>query len=116
MTRIRHPYLNNPYGFRLPEPKPQIHPVITKWEEFSEGDKVILLGIKNIITSYLDKCKVYVFGSRIKGNWDNESDWDIAIVSDIQDFNLKNRIRNHNYYVEVDVMFGFYDGMVEIVE
>lgn len=115
MTKIRYPYINNPYGFKLPDPKPKIHPVITKFEEFSENDKIILLEIKYIVTSYLGECKVYVFGSRIKGNWNEESDYDIAIVSDKQDVNLRNRIRNHIYSVEVDIMFGFYDEMVEIV-
>ena len=116
MTKIRYPYMNNPFGFKLPEPKPQIHPVINKWDEFLEDDKVILLKIKDIITSYLGDCKVYVFGSRIKGNWDKGSDYDIAIVSTEVDITLKNKIRNHNYTVEVDIMFGFYHGMVEIIK
>ncbi len=116
MTKIRYPYINNPFGFKLPEPKPQIHPIINRWEDFSENDKTILLEIKKIIQSYLIDCKVFVFGSRIKGNWDENSDYDISIITDIKNNDLKNKVRNHNYPVEVDITFGKCDVMVEITE
>ena len=42
MNPIRYPYIGNPLGFKLPDPKPVIHPIINKWEDFTEEDKMIL--------------------------------------------------------------------------
>lgn len=105
MNKIRHPYINNPFGFKLPEPKPVIYPIIEKWEDFSEKDKKILSEIKRIILSYIGKCEVCVFGSRIKGNWDDESDYDIMVISTINNYNLINQVMNHKYDVEIDIVF-----------
>ena len=116
MTKIRYPYINNPFGFKLPEPKPQIHPIINNWNDFSEKDKTILLEIKKIIISYLNDSKVFVYGSRIKGNWDETSDYDISIITNIKNTDLKNKVKNYNYPVEVDISFGNHERMVEIIE
>ena len=101
----RYPYVNNPFGFKLPEQKPFIHPIIEKWEDFSDEDKKTLSEIKRIIISYVGECNVFVFGSRVKGNWDEESDWDLVIFSETKDNELKLKVKNHPYDVEVDTNF-----------
>ena len=101
----RYPYVNNPFGFKLPEQKPFIHPIIEKWEDFSDEDKKTLSEIKIIIISYVGECNVFVFGSRVKGNWDEESDWDLVIFSETKDNELKLKVKNHPYDVEVDTNF-----------
>lgn len=110
----RYPYVNNPFGFKLPEQKPFIHPIIEKWEDFSDEDKKTLSEIKRIIISYVGECNVFVFGSRVKGNWDEESDWDLVIFSEIKDNELKLKVKNHPYDVEVDT--NFTDKLPDMVE
>lgn len=101
----RYPYVNNPFGFKLPEQKPFIHPIIKKWEDFSDDAKKTLSELKRIIVSYVGECNVSVFGSRVKGNWDEESDWDLMILSDIENRELMLKVKKHPYDVEVDINF-----------
>lgn len=75
----RFPYINNPLGFKLPEKAPITHPIITEFEQFSTEEKTLLLSFKDIIVSVLGDVKVCVFGSRIKGNWTEKSDWDLSV-------------------------------------
>jgi predicted nucleotidyltransferase len=114
MKNIRYPYNNNPFGFKLPEQKPFIHPVIKKWDDFSEEDKKTLSEIKRIIVSYIGECRVVVFGSRIKGNWDEESDWDLIVITDVKNSDLLLKVRNHTYKVETDIKFS--DKFIDLVE
>jgi septin family protein len=87
MKQIRYPYVNNPFGFKLPEPKPIIHPIINKWDDFSEEDKIILSNIKKIISSDIGDCKVSIFGSRIKGYWTEMKKKD-AVLQEISLFSI----------------------------
>jgi predicted nucleotidyltransferase len=80
------------------------HPKITKWEDFTEEDKTILSSIKNIITSYIGECKVTVFGSKIKGDWHENSDYDIAIYNTL-DQETKIKLIKHEYGIKVDFKF-----------
>ena len=104
MKQIRYPYVNNPFGFKLPEPKPIIHPIINKWDDFSEEDKIILSNIKKIISSDIGDCKVSIFGSRIKGYWDDKSDYDIIIHKTLSQ-EILYKLKNINYGVKVDINF-----------
>ena len=83
MMREMHPYINNPYGFKLPEPKPVVHPIIYKWDDFSKEDKVILKRIKDIIVSEIGDCRITIYGSKVNGNWDEDSDYDIIIYNNL---------------------------------
>lgn len=105
MINKRYPYVNNPFGFKLPEQKPFIHPIIEKWEDFSDDAKKTLSELKRIIVSYVGECNVSVFGSRVKGNWDEESDWDLMVLSDIENRELMMKVKKHPYEVEVDINF-----------
>lgn len=102
MKEVRYPYVNNPLGFKLPEPKPVIHPIITKWEDFTEEDKTILQNIKSIIVSRTGECNVYVYGSRVKGNWDENSDYDIRVEKQLLP-GLIFDLNNIEFPVKVDI-------------
>lgn len=104
MNKERYPYINNPFGFKLPERKPVIHPVINEWENFTEEDKTILSNIKKIITSYIGDYKITAYGSRLKGYWTEKSDYDI-IVYFVPSIKIQNEIRTYNYDVKVDIQF-----------
>lgn len=104
MRKERYPYIGNPYGFELPKSKPVIHPKITKWEDFSEEDKVALSDVKNIIQSYIGNCKIAIFGSRIKGNWDDESDYDIQVYA-VPSAQIQKELINYKYSIPVEIHF-----------
>ena len=105
MKEERYPYINNPYGYKLPDRKHIIHPIITKWNDFTEEDKNILQNIKKVITSYIEEdCKIFVYGSRIKGTWDENSDYDIAINYS-PSFEIQKQLIKYDYGVKVDLSF-----------
>ncbi len=79
MENIRYPYIGNPLGFKLPEPKPVIHPIINKWDDLPKDQKKELRKIKKIIFSIIGECEISLFGSIVKGYWDEESDYDLTI-------------------------------------
>lgn len=108
MKKERYPYINNPYGFKLPEPNPIIHPVIKKWDDFTESDKSIFLEIKNKIVSVIGEFKVSVFGSRIRGNWTDDSDYDVLINKELSIEELDELIKI-NHEVKVDSSYCSYD-------
>lgn len=47
---------------------------MTTLETFSE--------IKKLVLKVLPTAEVYLFGSRANGNWSEDSDWDVLIVSE----------------------------------
>ena len=104
MNKERYPYIGNPFGFKLPDPKPVIHPIINKWEDFTEEDRLILSNIKNIITSHIGECRITIFGSRIKGYWTEKSDYDIIVYA-WPDDETQRKLRKYNYDVVVDLGF-----------
>ena len=46
MKPVRYPYVNNPLGFKLPEVKPVVHPIIYQWDDLPEDQKEELQTIK----------------------------------------------------------------------
>jgi predicted nucleotidyltransferase len=108
MNKERHPYIGNPYGFKLPEPNPIIHPVINEWDDFTESDKSILLEVKRKIISTIGEFKVSVFGSRIKGNWTDESDYDILINKKLSVKEL-GILKEIDHEVKVDILYYEHD-------
>lgn len=104
MKKERYPYINNPYGFKLPEENPVIHPVIIKWEDFTEKDKTILQNIKKKIVSIIGDCKVSIFGSRVKGNWTDKSDYDILVHKTLSDETLS-ILKSIDYEIKIDLSF-----------
>lgn len=64
--------------------------------------------IKNTVNANLSNCKIYIFGSRVKGSAKKYSDIDIALESeDINEKTLqriKNEFENSSLPYEVDVI------------
>jgi predicted nucleotidyltransferase len=102
MNQVRYPYIGNPFGFKLPEPKPVIHPIITKWADLSKDQKKDLRKIKKIIFSIIGECKISLFGSTIKGNWDDESDYDLVIHKEISK-ELLAQLKQQTYPRKIDL-------------
>ena len=84
--------------------KPVIHPKITKFGKFSESQRKKLLHIKEIIVSQIGECTMSIFGSRIHGNWDKESDYDIIVYKEASTAD-REFLRKYDYGVEVDLFF-----------
>ena len=80
------------------------HPIITTWDEFSEVDKEILLEVKKVMVSFLGDCKVGVHGSRIKGYWHEDSDYDIKVFK-IPNEETKAKIVNHIWKYRIDLAY-----------
>jgi len=104
MQKNRWPYLNNPLGFKLPEPKPVIHPIIEKWDDLPEDQKVVLTKVKTVIQALIGPCQILLFGSRVKGYWTEESDYDIR-VNKVPSPELIDVIRKSDYGAEVQIFF-----------
>lgn len=104
MKKKRWPLLNNPFGFELPKLNPVIHPIVNSWDDFSEEDKAILSNIKRIIVENIGDCTISIFGSRIKGNWTEDSDYDLVIHKTLSQETL-NKIRSIDYGVRTDIAY-----------
>jgi predicted nucleotidyltransferase len=104
---------NCPYPILEFKKKIVSHPIINKWDDFTDKDKYILQNIKNIIVSNIGDCRVSIFGSRIKGYWTEDSDYDIMIHKAISQEVLKD-IKSIDYGVVVDIGF-IPDGITQIV-
>lgn len=79
MKPIRYPYINNPLGFKLPEVKPIVHPIIYQWDDLPEDQKQELQSIKETILSIVGECQISLYGSIVKGYWDENSDYDLIV-------------------------------------
>jgi hypothetical protein len=105
MEKNRYPYLNNPFGFVLPQPKEKTHPTIYKFEELEDDDKKNLNNIKSQLYLKLEKeVSLFLFGSKVKGNWDKDSDYDIYVEC-VPSLELHSEIKKMNFGVKVDIFF-----------
>lgn len=111
--REQYPYIGNPLGFILPTKKSTNKPLIKDWEDFSNEDKEILSEIKNELVRYLGDYPLYLYGSRVKGNWTEESDYDIIIEKQLSEEELET-IKKLRYPVTVD--FKAYEKVKESVK
>lgn len=103
MKNERYPYIDNPYGFKLPERREVIHPIVRKWDDFPQSDKEIFSKIKREIISVIGNCKISAFGSRINGCWLEDSDYDVMINKGLSNEEL-DTIKKINYGVKVDIL------------
>jgi uncharacterized protein len=68
------------------------------------GQNEILASIKTEILSVVPEAKVFLFGSRSRGDFHDESDWDILIITPISpDRTLKNKIHNILFPLSVEI-------------
>jgi len=96
--------IDNPLGFVLRRGKPVIHPIVTTFEEFNDEQKRQLLHIKSIVVDKIGECELSVFGSQVKGNWDEESDYDIVVHKRPSSKDM-DYLKKYNYGVPVDMGF-----------
>lgn len=102
--KIRWPLSECPIPVKFKEQKPVIHPIIENFYELPEEQKNVLLKIKKIINFYLPDAKLFLFGSRTKGNWDETSDYDIMVET--KENGEKNKIlKKYDFGVKVDICF-----------
>lgn len=102
MNSIRYPYIGNPLGFKLPEPKPVIHPIIYQWDDLPEDQKEELEIVKKIVYSIIGDCEISLFGSIVKGYWDEESDYDIIVHKEVSK-DIATELKKQIYPRKVDV-------------
>lgn len=84
--------------------KPVIHPIINNYNELLPEKKNSLETVVNKIKEYILNPKIYLFGSNIKGNWNENSDYDIIVISQPSE-EIKNILKNYNYGFKVDLFF-----------
>jgi predicted nucleotidyltransferase len=102
MNAIRYPYIGNPLGFKLPDPKPVVHPIIYKWDDLPEDQKEELETIKKVVYSIIGQCDISLFGSIVKGYWDEESDYDLLVHKQVSK-ELISELRKQTYPRKVDL-------------
>jgi predicted nucleotidyltransferase len=81
-----------------------IHPIINNYNELLPEKKNSLETVVNKIKEYILNPKIYLFGSNIKGNWNENSDYDIIVISQPSE-EIKNILKNYNYGFKVDLFF-----------
>ena len=71
--------------------------------EMSRED--ILAAIKEKVISVLPDAKVMLFGSRARGDWHKESDWDILVLTDKEvTYKLENIIYDAVYPINLQML------------
>jgi predicted nucleotidyltransferase len=82
----------------------EIHSPAKNFDELSEGNKKVLLKIAEQIRSVYPGAEIYVFGSRVNGNYRAMSDYDIVIPIEHESIYAK-RIRGMKFAEKVDFKF-----------
>lgn len=83
---------------------PNIHPKITNFNQIPEEQKIVLNRVKSFIVETIGDCQLTFYGSRVKGNWVEDSDYDI-FVHKIVDEETKRYLKKHDYGARVDLLF-----------
>ncbi len=65
-------------------------------------DKEILTQIKSAVQEVIPDAKVYLFGSRARGDWNEESDWDILVLTKEKQ-PMKTRWRIHDVVLPLEI-------------
>lgn len=67
-------------------------------------DKEILAQIKAAVLEVIPDAKVYLFGSRARGDWHEESDWDILVLTGKEvNRELRSRIHKAVYPISLEI-------------
>jgi hypothetical protein len=89
---------------KLKPVRPFTHERITKFDEFPDDQKETILAIKQRIYDLIGECPITMFGSRVNGNWVDESDYDFIIHKEV-DMLTYHKVQNINHGMKVDVFF-----------
>lgn len=70
----------------------------------TEQANLFLSDVKKSVLSFDPDAKIFLFGSRARGDFREDSDWDILILlnQDTVDFSVKRTIRKKLFKVELD--------------
>ena len=64
----------------------------------------ILSRIKDGVQEVIPDAKVYLFGSRARGDWHEESDWDILVLTDSRvDRNVRDEVHKAIYPISFEI-------------
>ncbi len=76
-------------------------------------DKEILQKIRASVQEIVPDAKVFLFGSRARGDWHDESDWDILVLTENEvGRNLKNKLHQNLYSVSCEIGGYFINSIV----
>ena len=100
----RYKAIDNPLGFVIRATKPQRFANVTHYDDFTEDQKTNLQKIKAVIVSRLGECNIGVYGSQVRGNYDQTSDYDVRVYKDVSPADSK-YLKGFDYGVKVDMFF-----------
>lgn len=69
----------------------------------TDAAKFIITTVKKIVAKYDENAELILFGSRARGDWHEESDWDFMILSSLPEGDdAKEKIRK-DIYLEIEL-------------
>jgi len=90
------------------------HPIAKVFEDLPLDQQAVCKRIKELILEKLPFAGVYLFGSRIKGNWVEDSDYDIVVTGTVQCH--RELVKDIDFGVRVDLFFSPGNTMEHYVE
>lgn len=79
-------------------------PIINDYSEVEDERRIKIEYVKDKVFSEIGVCDVYLFGSMIKGYWNDESDYDLIFYKHI-DRDKQNYLKRFDYGFRVDISF-----------
>lgn len=85
------------------------------YNEINNEEKIssfIFSSLKHILSKYDPQATCLLFGSRARGDYHDESDWDFLVLTDVpEDDNLKDNIRRNILY-EIEFKTGHHIAVI----
>lgn len=111
---IRWLLTDHPDSVKFKARKPVTKPIVKTFDELPLETQAMCKRIKTEINKIVE-AKVFLFGSRINGRWDETSDYDIVILT-LPTITQREQVKAIDFGVKVDRWFtrSFSSKMVEI--
>lgn len=96
---------------------PFVHKKITDFRQLPIDQQKVFKEIKTFICKILGETKCYAFGSRVNGNWIEESDYDVLVYSQASK-EIKLIILRKDFKVKTDIKYSsgaLISNMIEII-
>ena len=85
---------------------PVTKPSAKIFDELLDHQKVVVSKVKSVIVSYIGECHVTLFGSQMRGNWTETSDYDFFVFTPTKvSSEARQSILTYDYGVEVNIFF-----------
>lgn len=105
MEKNRRPYKGSSIEkIHMSKRRSQLHPIINSYDQIEEKQKNEIEKITCFIEDVCPGSKIYLFGSRVKGTWIEESDYDLIVDIDPNSEGAE-IIRNKKFNVKTDFWF-----------